>query len=64
MEVLVILIPVSLTLGGLGLGAFIWAMRSRQFEDMEGDSQRFLADTFDDEDQAGGRSGRQHDLFD
>ncbi len=49
MNVLVYLIPVSLILGGLGLAAFFWALRSRQFDDPDGDSQRFLADDYDDE---------------
>ena len=48
MEVLVLLIPVSLLLGGLGLGAFIWALKSRQFEDPKGDAHRILTDEFDD----------------
>lgn len=48
MEVLSILIPVSLGLGGLGLLAFVWAMRGRQFEDPEGDSRRILTDDWDD----------------
>ncbi len=48
MEVLVILIPVSLFLGLLGLLAFVWTLRSRQYEDPDGDSQRILTDEFDD----------------
>ncbi len=48
MDVLVLLIPVSLVLGGIGLAAFFWALRSRQFEDPEGDSRRILTDDFDD----------------
>ena len=48
MEVLVILIPVSLFLGGIGLAAFVWALRSRQFDDPEGDANRILTDKFDD----------------
>ena len=48
MEVLSILIPVSLGLGGLGLLAFVWAMRTRQFDDPEGDSRRILSDEYDD----------------
>ena len=48
MEVLVILIPVSLFLGLLGLLAFIWTLKSRQYEDPDGDSQRILTDEFDD----------------
>ncbi|SMX45049.1 cbb3-type cytochrome oxidase assembly protein CcoS [Actibacterium lipolyticum] len=48
MEMLVYLIPISLFLGGLGLVAFFWALRSRQFEDPEGDSRRILNDDWDD----------------
>ena len=48
MDVLTYLIPVSLFLGGIGLLAFVWAMRSRQFEDPEGDSRRILTPDWDD----------------
>lgn len=48
MEILTILIPVSLGLGAAGLGAFIWAMRSKQFDDPKGDSERILSDAWDD----------------
>jgi cbb3-type cytochrome oxidase maturation protein len=48
MDVLVYLIPVSLALGALGLLAFFWALRSRQFEDPDGDSHRLLRKDFDD----------------
>lgn len=48
MEVLGILIPVSLALGGLGLLGFLWAMRTRQFDDPKGDSERILDDSWDD----------------
>lgn len=48
MEVLVILIPVSLFLGLLGLVAFIWTLKSRQYEDPDGDSHRILTKEFDD----------------
>jgi cbb3-type cytochrome oxidase maturation protein len=44
MNVLVILIPVSLLLGGLGLAAFIWSVRSGQYEDDQGNSARILFD--------------------
>jgi cbb3-type cytochrome oxidase maturation protein len=39
------LIPVALFLGLLGLGAFLWALRSGQFEDLEGASWRAIADS-------------------
>lgn len=48
MEMLVYLIPISLFLGGLGLAAFFWALRSNQFDDPDGDSQRILSDEWDD----------------
>ncbi|QIE42702.1 cbb3-type cytochrome oxidase assembly protein CcoS [Rhodobacteraceae bacterium SC52] len=57
MDVLRFLIPVSLGLGGLGLLAFFWTLRSNQYEDPDGDSRRILTDDYDDapklQDQAG-----------
>ena len=44
MDVLVYLIPAALFLGLLGLGAFIWALRRGQFEDLEGAANRILFD--------------------
>ncbi len=44
MNVLVILIPVSLILGGLGLVAFLWSLKSNQYEDLDGDAWRILSD--------------------
>jgi cbb3-type cytochrome oxidase maturation protein len=41
---LVLLIPVALFLGGLGLGAFLWALRSGQYEDLDGAAERILHD--------------------
>ncbi|SLN47921.1 Cytochrome oxidase maturation protein cbb3-type [Aquimixticola soesokkakensis] len=48
MTVLVYLIPVSIFLGGVGLGAYFWAIRSGQFDDPEGDAQRILSQAYDD----------------
>jgi len=42
MNVLLLLIPISLFLGGIGLAAFLWALRSRQYDDLEGDAARIL----------------------
>ncbi|MDE0524213.1 MAG: cbb3-type cytochrome oxidase assembly protein CcoS [Boseongicola sp.] len=47
MNVLVILIPCSLILGLGALVAFVWTVRSGQYDDPEGDSARILMD--DDE---------------
>ncbi len=44
MNGLLILIPVALFLGGLGLAAFIWSLRSGQYEDLEGAAWRILQD--------------------
>jgi cbb3-type cytochrome oxidase maturation protein len=48
MEVLVLLIPISLFLGGVGLIAFFWTMKTKQYDDPEGDSHRILSDQYDD----------------
>ncbi len=48
MEILVLLIPVSLGLGLLGLVAFLWTLRSGQYDDPRGDAQRILRPDHDD----------------
>ncbi|WP_170387639.1 MULTISPECIES: cbb3-type cytochrome oxidase assembly protein CcoS [Ruegeria] len=48
MEVLAYLIPISLFLGGVGLVAFIYTVRSNQYDDPEGDARRILSDEWDD----------------
>lgn len=45
MTALAWLIPVALFLGLLGLAAFLWALRSGQFEDLEGASWRAIQDS-------------------
>ncbi|SEW42993.1 cytochrome oxidase maturation protein, cbb3-type [Cognatiyoonia koreensis] len=49
MNILVILIPASLILGGLGLAAFLWSLKANQYEDLSGDAWRILSE--DDPDQ-------------
>jgi cbb3-type cytochrome oxidase maturation protein len=44
MTALAWLIPAAFFLGGLGLLAFLWALRSGQFEDLEGAAYRGLED--------------------
>ena len=44
MSNLVILIPVAIGLGLFALAAFLWALRSGQYDDLDGDSQRILED--------------------
>ncbi len=50
MSGLLYLIPVALFLGLLGLAAFVWALRSGQFEDLDGAAQRVLLDEDEPED--------------
>jgi cbb3-type cytochrome oxidase maturation protein len=42
MEALLVLIPVSLMIAGAGLAAFLWSLRSAQYEDLEGAANRIL----------------------
>jgi len=44
MTALAWLIPIALLLGGLGLGAFLWSLKSGQYEDLEGAAWRALQD--------------------
>ena len=45
---LVFLIPIALLMGAAGLAAFFWAMRTGQYEDMDGAAERILIDEEDD----------------
>jgi cbb3-type cytochrome oxidase maturation protein len=44
MTSLLFLIPAALCLGGAGLAAFLWALNSGQYEDLEGAALRVLDD--------------------
>ena len=44
MSILLYLIPLALCLGLAGLLAFLWALRSGQFDDLDGAAQRILFD--------------------
>jgi cbb3-type cytochrome oxidase maturation protein len=39
---LLMLIPVALVLGLIGLAAFLWALKSGQFDDLDGAAHRIL----------------------
>ena len=47
MNILLYLIPIALLLAGLGLGAFIWALKTGQYDDLDGAAWRAIMD--DDE---------------
>lgn len=36
------LVPIALALGLIGLGAFMWSLRSGQYEDLDGAAARIL----------------------
>ena len=44
MTSLLFLIPAALVLGGAGLAAFLWALNSGQYDDLEGAALRVLDD--------------------
>lgn len=46
MDILIYLIPFSLILGGVGFAAFMWSVKSKQYDDLEGAAARIL---FEDE---------------
>ncbi len=48
MNVLIFLIPAALLLGLAGLAAFLWALKSGQFDDLDGAAQRILLDDEDE----------------
>lgn len=59
MNGLALLIPIALSLGLLGLAAFFWALRSGQFDDMDGAALRIFIDESDPKEgqtEAGGRA--------
>ena len=48
MNVLVLLVPAALILGGLAILGFFWALRHNQFDDPSGEAARILSDRYDD----------------
>lgn len=44
MNILVVLFPLALGLGLMGLAAFFWCMRNGQYADLEGSGWRVLQD--------------------
>jgi len=56
MEVLIYLVPMALTLGLLGLAAFLWSLKTGQYEDLEGAAWRAIMD----DDEAAGPGTQEH----
>ncbi|MDH4441979.1 MAG: cbb3-type cytochrome oxidase assembly protein CcoS [Rhizobium sp.] len=47
MNMLIFLIPIALFLGGLGLFAFLWSLKSGQYDDLDGAAWRVITDDDD-----------------
>lgn len=47
MRILYLLIPMALGVAGVALWAFLWAVRTGQFDDLEGPAHRILMDDDD-----------------
>ena len=47
MEVMVILVPLALALGLAGLLAFLWSLKSGQYDDLDGAAWRAISDDDD-----------------
>lgn len=48
MTALLYLVPISLFLGGMGLVAFFWTIKSDQYDDSKGNAMRILSGEYDD----------------
>lgn len=44
MNVLIFLVPMALLLGLIGLGAFLWSLKSGQYDDLDGAAWRAIMD--------------------
>ncbi|MFD1981380.1 cbb3-type cytochrome oxidase assembly protein CcoS [Mesorhizobium newzealandense] len=44
MSYLIVLVPVAVLMGLAGLAAFMWTLRSGQYDDLDGAAQRILLD--------------------
>ncbi len=53
MNVLIYLIPIALLLGLVGLSAFIWSIKSGQYDDLDGAAHRILIEEDSDKDEEG-----------
>ena len=44
MNTMLLLIPIGLILGAIALVAFLWSLRSGQYEDLDGAAERILSE--------------------
>jgi cbb3-type cytochrome oxidase maturation protein len=55
MEVLIYLVPLALLLGLTGLAAFLWSLKSGQYDDLDGAAWRAIMDDDDVREKKGHR---------
>jgi cbb3-type cytochrome oxidase maturation protein len=48
MSVLIFLIPITLAIGLLALAAFLWSLKNKQYDDLDGAANRILFDDIDE----------------
>jgi len=48
MKILIFLVPLALLMGAIGLAAFLWSLKSGQYDDLDGAAERILYDDEDD----------------
>ncbi|CAD7051938.1 MULTISPECIES: cbb3-type cytochrome oxidase assembly protein CcoS [Pseudorhizobium] len=48
MSLFLVLVPISILMGAVGLGAFLWSMKDGQYEDLDGAAVRVLLDDEDE----------------
>ncbi len=48
MSVLIFLIPITLAIGLLALASFLWTLKSKQYDDLDGAANRILFEDIDD----------------
>jgi cbb3-type cytochrome oxidase maturation protein len=44
MNMVIVLLPIALAMGGLGLVGFLWSLKNGQYDDLDGAAQRMLLD--------------------
>jgi cbb3-type cytochrome oxidase maturation protein len=47
MNYLAVLVPLAILMGVVGLAAFLWSLRSGQYQDLDGAAERVLLDDED-----------------
>lgn len=60
MDILIYLIPITILFSVLGLIAFIWSLKNKQYDDLEGSANRILFDDMDLQDDTEGSKNKKN----